>query len=183
MRRRRAMRAGVLVGLACGLGLMLLLKRRRQAAPPLALDSLGLESLSGEWFELAHGPESGSDRLGTRLQAGPDADGRLSLRGSWRPDSFDAPERHFELSLERARAGDAAGRFRIAGHDIWILALEPAGRWLIAGTPDRRRVWVLGRAPEFDAPAWEQIHARLRAQGFNPELLIRVPHLAPAEQA
>jgi apolipoprotein D and lipocalin family protein len=66
----------------------------------------------------------------------------------------------------------------------WVLDLAPDYAWALVGSPDRSNCWILSRTPVIPEELYGDLSARLRAKGFDPAKLIRIPqHVrsAPAE--
>lgn len=161
------------------------------AAPgtPVAVARLDIETLAGDWYEVAStgtwwhrrcvadtryafdGPVRGglratsvcSTREGTarfrgRLRAGPNGDGRLSLRFTpavlaWLPATWS---------------------------DFWVLDAGAERAWLLVGDNRRERLLVLSRTVSLDEASLAQALAAARRQGYDPGRLARVPHPAGA---
>lgn len=56
--------------------------------------------------------------------------------------------------------------------DYWILDLDPDYRWALVGTPDRRHLWILCRAPRLDRLILARLLAEAEAHGFARGKLI-----------
>ena len=56
--------------------------------------------------------------------------------------------------------------------DYWIIGLGDDYTWAVVGTPDRKYLWILARAPRLDAAAFERALASARANGFDTSRLI-----------
>ncbi|MEP6917784.1 MAG: lipocalin family protein [Acidobacteriota bacterium] len=59
--------------------------------------------------------------------------------------------------------------------DYWILGLADDYSWSVVGSPDRRYLWILGRAPVLDAVQYASALASARANGFDVERLVKTP--------
>jgi len=57
--------------------------------------------------------------------------------------------------------------------NYWILALDPEYRISMVGTPDRRFLWILSRAPQLDEATYRRLVERARQLGFPVSDLIR----------
>ena len=55
----------------------------------------------------------------------------------------------------------------------WIIDLDPDYRWAVVGHPSRNYLWVLSRTRTLDETLYQQIVARLSAQGYDPARLNR----------
>jgi apolipoprotein D and lipocalin family protein len=58
----------------------------------------------------------------------------------------------------------------------WIIDLDPEYRWVVVGEPEREHVWIMARGRSLDAKTLAGITTRLKAQGYNPGKLVKMPH-------
>ena len=65
--------------------------------------------------------------------------------------------------------------FRPFYGDYWVLALAPDYRWALIGNPDRSLAWVFARDPVMDDATLTGLQEKLRAYGYDPAALKRVP--------
>ena len=57
--------------------------------------------------------------------------------------------------------------------NYWILDLDPEYRTVLVGTPDRRYLWILARAPQIDDATYRKLVHLARGFGYPVEQLIR----------
>ncbi|MCP9439654.1 MAG: lipocalin family protein [Nitrospira sp.] len=57
--------------------------------------------------------------------------------------------------------------------NYWILDLDADYRTALVGTPDRRYLWILARAPELDGEIYDTLVQRAKKLGYPVERLIR----------
>lgn len=57
--------------------------------------------------------------------------------------------------------------------NYWIFALDPEYRSALVGTPDRRYLWILSRAPQLDEPTYQRLVEQAARLGFPISDLIR----------
>jgi len=57
--------------------------------------------------------------------------------------------------------------------NYWILELDPEYRIAMVGTPDRRFLWILSRAPQLDEATYRRLVARAQQLGYPVSDLIR----------
>jgi apolipoprotein D and lipocalin family protein len=57
--------------------------------------------------------------------------------------------------------------------NYWILDLDPEYRTALVGTPDRRYLWILARAPQIDDATYRKLVHLARGFGYPVESLIR----------
>lgn len=57
--------------------------------------------------------------------------------------------------------------------NYWILALDPEYRTAMVGTPDRRFLWILSRAPQLEEATYQRLVEQAQRFGFPTADLIR----------
>lgn len=60
--------------------------------------------------------------------------------------------------------------------DYWVIQLASDYRYVVVGEPKREFLWVLARNTSLTPADWSAIQARLKDQGYDPNLLIREKH-------
>ena len=67
--------------------------------------------------------------------------------------------------------------------DYWILGLADDYSWAVVGSPDRKYLWILARAPQLPGePLRDRPCAAARANGFDVARLVPTKHaLAPPQ--
>lgn len=56
--------------------------------------------------------------------------------------------------------------------NYWVIALDEEYRSAMVGTPDRRFLWFLSRAPSLDPDVFRALKARARCLGFDVDQLV-----------
>ena len=56
--------------------------------------------------------------------------------------------------------------------NYWIIALDTDYRWAMVGTPDRRFLWILARAPCLPPEVYASLEAQARHLGFDTGRLV-----------
>ena len=56
--------------------------------------------------------------------------------------------------------------------DYWVVELDPEYRWAVVGSPSRKYLWVLSRAPSMDKALFQQIRDRVQARGYPVAKLV-----------
>jgi apolipoprotein D and lipocalin family protein len=64
--------------------------------------------------------------------------------------------------------------------NYWILDLDPEYRTALVGTPDRRYMWILARAPRIDDDNYRKLVQLARRFGYPVERLIRDQRPSPS---
>jgi apolipoprotein D and lipocalin family protein len=135
----------------------------------------------GHWYEIAAFPQ--------RFQRGctastatytPRADGEIDVLNRCRLNSVDGPEK---TARGRARIVDKATNaklevsfFRPFWGDYWIIDLGASYEYAVVGHPSRDYLWILGRTPALEPQVYEAIVARVAAQGYETQRLVKTVH-------
>lgn len=139
----------------------------------------------GHWYEIASFPQ--------RFQRGctassatytPRSDGQIDVLNRCRLSSLDGPEK---AARGRARVVDRVTNaklevsfFRPFWGDYWIVDLGTDYEYAAVGHPSRDYLWILSRTPTMEARVYDDIVARLAAQGYETKRLVRTAQPAPA---
>ena len=59
--------------------------------------------------------------------------------------------------------------------DYQVIELGPQYDYSVVGSPDRKYLWILARAPQLDPGTYQSLVERAKAQGFDTSTLIRTP--------
>jgi apolipoprotein D and lipocalin family protein len=137
-----------------------------------------LDRYLGTWYEIAAFPQ--------RFQRGCTAttatytlrdDGDIEVVNRCRDGRPDGPER---TARGRARVVDRTSNarlrvsfFRPFWGDYWIVDLGTDYEYAVVGHPGRDYLWILSRTPRLDEGVYQGIVARLAAQGYETERLVR----------
>ena len=135
-----------------------------------AVDNLDLDRYLGLWYEIARKPLRYEDTEATDITA------HYSLDDDGQPTQ----------ALGRATVGDSPSKLEVTflpealrwipftKADYWVLKIDADYRHALVGTPDRKYLWLLARAPQVVDPATEQeFLAEATRQGFDLADLIR----------
>ncbi len=147
------------------------------AGPVTAVASVDLERYVGLWHELARIPnrfqrQCRRESLAVyRLQP----DGRLRVLNQCRRAKGGVDQARGVARVVDPRSNarlrvslvDLLG-WRPFWGDYWVIGLDPAYRWAIVGSPDRRYGWILARRRALEPEAWRTITAILERQGYRP---------------
>jgi apolipoprotein D and lipocalin family protein len=159
------------------------------SAPLKVVDNLDPARYVGEWFEIA--------RLPNRFQN--KCAGDVVARYTARPEGgFTVVNRCRELN---GRVTEAEGVARTVAKapssvlqvrfapaflsflpQVWgdyqVIALDNAHTHALVGTPDRKYLWVLSRAPLMDDATYDQLIAAAARQGFDVAKVVKTPQRA-----
>lgn len=146
--------------------------------------SVDLTRYMGTWYEIArlpmrHEPE---DASGITASYSLQDDGKVRVCNRMRHRG------EIEESIGEATAVDDSGsRLEVSflpqglrwipftKGDYWIIGLEPDYSAALVGSPDRKYLWLLARAPQLDPAVRDRHLATARAQGFDLGPLIHTP--------
>jgi apolipoprotein D and lipocalin family protein len=151
----------------------------RLRLPPLkTVDRVELDRYAGTWFEIASFPQS-FQRGCTATTATYTArsDGDLDVLNRCRKGGLDGEE---TSARGRARVVDRVTNarlevsfFRPFWGDYWIIDLGADYQFAVVGHPNRDYLWILSRTPELPEPTYQEVLARLQAQGYETARLVR----------
>jgi apolipoprotein D and lipocalin family protein len=156
--------------------------------------AVDLDRYAGDWFEIARYPnrfqrECAADVRASYLRR---ADGRIDVVNRCaRADGSVIEARGIARVADvrtnaalKVRFAPAALSFLpFAWGDYWIIGLADDYSWAVVGTPDRKYLWILARAPKLDGAGLERAMATLRANGFDTERLVPSTRAAAARAA
>jgi apolipoprotein D and lipocalin family protein len=149
------------------------LGRRRE--PPATVAQVDLDRLLGTWFEVARLPNLEADGPGQHSV-------NVTATYAKRPDGGLTVQTAGCNAKARMRRSEVTGTvhpadpsgsklilrfFKLIRGDLWVIGLDPEYRWVLTGTPSRKRLWLIARAPHIEAEAYDQAMAIAAAQGFD----------------
>ncbi|MFM0489170.1 lipocalin family protein [Paraburkholderia graminis] len=144
---------------------------------------IDLQRYMGRWYVLADTPFlSEHDYVGNYDEWTLRADGTIDDKYLGRRHDFDQPVSgsHF---VAKVMAGTGNTKWRVGL--IWPFEVivvtayvDPEYRYTIRCMEDGNMVWVLAREPGIDEATYQEMLGRLRAMGFNPDRMQRVPQKA-----
>ncbi|MEO8998589.1 MAG: lipocalin family protein [Rhodanobacter sp.] len=144
--------------------------------------SLDLQRYAGQWHEMAHLPmffqRQCVDQITATYTANPD--GSIAVHNACRTKNgkMDASDG----VAKRVQGQPGALKVRFAPRvlawlpfvwaDYWVVELDPDYRWAVVGSPSRKYLWVLSRAPSMDTKLFQQIRDRARERGYPVDKLV-----------
>ncbi len=153
---------------------------------PATVPSVDLPRYMGRWYEVGRLPNREQDGAGRKLVDVTATytlrkDGSVTVRNS----AFDAAAKMRQRGIVgRARTKDPTGAkidvrfFGLFGGDYWVIGLDPDYRWAVVGTPSRRRLWILSRAPVLPPEDWARVLGIVGNAGYDPGEVVRTPQPA-----
>ncbi len=143
--------------------------------PPETVETVDLERLLGTWFEVARLPSLESDSpwqraVNVTATYAKGADGRITVHTV----SYNAKARLRRSEVKgTVQPADSSNAklvlkfFKLIRGDLWIIGLDPDYQWALMGTPSRKRLWLIARAPSIDTADYDQAVAIATAQGYD----------------
>ncbi len=142
------------------------------------VEQVELKRYLGQWFEIASFPK--------RFQRGCTA---TTANYSLREDGDIAVLNSCKLGTLDGKLKEATGKAWVVDKvsnakllvrffwpfsgDYWIVDLAKDYSYAVVGSPDRDYLWILSRTPTLDTALYNQILARITAQGFDVSRLHR----------
>lgn len=151
-----------------------------------AVTQLNLNRYLGRWYEICRLPLRWEDETATDITA----NYSLNDNGTVRVDNrcFNKNDKPSGAIGEATLIDTSNSRLKVTflpkilrwipftRGDYWVLKLDPDYRMALVGTPNRKYLWVLSRAPAADQAALEEYLGEARHQGFDLTKLITPRH-------
>jgi apolipoprotein D and lipocalin family protein len=154
--------------------------------PPATVEQVDLDRLLGTWFEVARLPNLEADGFGqfcvdVTATYTKRPDGRIGVRTV----SYNAKAglRRTEVN-GRVRPANPGGSklvltfYRLIRGALWVIGLDPEYRWVLMGTPSRRRLWLIARTPRLDPAEYDRALAIAAARGYDAARVRPTPQRA-----
>ncbi len=153
------------------------------------VQKVDLQRYMGDWYVIANIPnrieKNCHDSIETYAMR---PDGQIDNLFYCRDSSFNAPleQRVNTVAMVDNKDTNAEWRVRFFRY-VWvkylIVDLDPEYQWSVIGHPSREYGWVLSRTKSLPPETYAQILDRLRGQGYDTSLFVKVPQRAPATSA
>jgi apolipoprotein D and lipocalin family protein len=170
-----------LVGLAFAPDVM-----RAQGKPLTVVPEVDYARYAGKWFEIARLPNRFEKKCVGDVTAtyAPRPDGRITVTNRCREADGGISE---ASGVARRVAGQPPSvlevRFAPAflsflpmvWGDYHVIDLGPDYEYAVVGSPDRKYLWILARAPKMEPALYRSLVERARVQGFDVSTLIETP--------
>ncbi len=153
--------------------------------PPLrTVPKVALESFMGDWNVLANiptGTEKGCHNALEQYALKPN--GEIAITFSCNKDSFDGEREvnHFTGIIQNPGINS---EWKVAMKFLGFIPLKlpylvidlaADGSYTVIGYPSRDYVWIMARGKTLPEDTWSGIYARLAEQGYDTNLIQRVP--------
>jgi apolipoprotein D and lipocalin family protein len=159
-------------------GVALAFQKQDVALP--VVPNVDLQRYQGRWYEIARLPAYFERKCAGDVTAeySMQSDGTVRVVNSCTDDS--GRKKTSRATAKRRDANGPASKLRVRffwpfSGDYWILDLDPEYRTALVGTPDRRYLWILSRAPALSGETYEQLLTKAKALGFATERVSLTP--------
>ena len=154
----------------------------RAANPVASVPQLDISRYAGQWYEIAHLPNSFQAKCASNITAAYTLrdDAHIDVRNACRTadggtraaEGLARPVEGYPGRLEVRFVPDWLSWVPFVWADYWVIDLDPGYTWAVVGEPDREYLWILSREPGMDRVLFEQIKARAIAMGYDLGLLV-----------
>lgn len=146
------------------------------------VDLVDLARYAGDWHEIARFPNRFQRRCAGDVMASYAVrpDGRVDVVNRCRGEDGRAVEaRGLARVVDPRTSSKLKVRFApallswlpLVWGDYWIVGLADDYSWAVVGSPDRKYLWILARAPALEGEMYERAVASARDNGFPVERL------------
>ena len=137
-----------------------------------------LKKYLGKWYEIA--------RLPARFEEGcSDISATYSLSGDGSISVLNECKRNGKVKRAKGKAKvvdkSTGAKLKVTFFwpfygDYWIINLGNNYDYAVVGTPNRKYLWILSRAPQIDDKLFSQLIELVKSKGFDVKNLIRTSH-------
>lgn len=143
------------------------------AGPPLkTVSNVDLQKYLGTWYEIATIPawfEKDCTAVTATYSLRPD--GKIKVVNQCRKKTLDGPLNKIEGRAWIADGKDASklkvSFFLWFAGDYWIIELDHDYRYAVVGSPNRKFLWILSRAPSMDESLYQTLLQRIAGHGYD----------------
>jgi apolipoprotein D and lipocalin family protein len=151
----------------------------QKPAEPRAVPSVDLKSYLGKWYEIARLP-----RFYQRHCVGDSialytarSDNAIDITNSCLTKDGDTRTSHGKA---QPVPGSNNAKLEVTflppfTGDYWIIGLAPDYSWSVVGSPGRKSLWILSRAPQMPRADLDKAKAIARAEGYPVNELVYTP--------
>jgi apolipoprotein D and lipocalin family protein len=141
--------------------------------------SVKLERYLGKWYEIAHLParfQEGCSETTATYTLG--KNGNISVLNECRKNGKVKQARGKAKVVDKTTGAKLKVTFLWPFYgDYWIIKLGKNYDYAVVGTPNRKYLWILSRAPQMDEELYSDIAEFARSKGFEVENLIRTSQM------
>lgn len=153
----------------------------RQVQPPLdVVPFVDINRYAGQWYEISRYPHRFQEGcVGSRATYTLRNDGKIAVLNECFEGSFTGKLRNAKGTAKvvdtESNAKLKVSFFWPFYGDYWIIDLGKEYEYAVVGHPDRTYLWILSRKKKMDETVYQDILARLTAQGYDTAKLILTP--------
>lgn len=153
---------------------------RDTSVPLVAQADFNAEDYLGLWYEVARFPVFFQDGCtATTAAYGPIDTDTVSVLNTCRKGTPDGPIDQIAGKADIVGPGQLEVSFDnvpFARGEYTVLWVDEAYQTAVVGTTSGKAGWILARTPEISADRRQKAEAVMKANGYDPALLIDVPH-------
>ena len=158
-----------------------------ESGPPAVVSRVDLDRYLGTWYEIAAIPARFQKNcVAASATYGRRADGKIDILNTCRVKTLDG---RVKSARGKAWVVDPTTNAKLKvqffwpfNGDYWILELDAEYGWVVIGSPDRKYLWILGRARTMDPVLYADLASRAAAKGFDTSKLRPTPQPADPER-
>jgi apolipoprotein D and lipocalin family protein len=150
-----------------------LFARSQGDLPPVqTVDYVDLTRYVGRWHQIAFFPTrfQGKCTLETTATYTLRSDGKVGVFNECK-----TPEGKTRSISGTARVEDRDSNAKlkvkffwfVPAGDYWIISLDPDYQYAVVGSPDRKYLWILSRAPSIKSTLYQELVKKAQDQGFD----------------
>jgi apolipoprotein D and lipocalin family protein len=173
------------VGLLLLFASMLVRAERREKEPLRVVSSVDFSRYAGLWYEVARLPNRFEEKCAADVTAEYTLreDGRIKVFNRCRKADGSLTAAEGVARLADGKGANSRLKVRFAPAflsflpfvwgDYQIIELAPDYGHAVVGSPDRKYLWILSRAPRIDEATYRRLTEAAAAQGFDVSRMIR----------
>ena len=158
--------------------------------PVRTVAAVDLDRYVGDWFEIARFPAWFQDKCVSDAMAhyARRTDGGIDVINRCREADGDIKVARALAKVEDTRTFSKL-KIRFAPRvlsflssvwgNYWIIGLADDYSWAVVGSPGRKYLWILARAPQLTGEPYESALRAARANGFDVGRLVPTRHISP----
>lgn len=158
---------------------LLTISVRAEVQPLQTVQNVDLTRYMGLWYEIARYPNRFQRKCVSDVTA------RYRLLDNGQVEVINSCRRSdgsVDTAKGRAKVVDKTSNAKLKVTffwpfygNYWIVDLGANYEYAVVGEPDRRYLWILSRAPKMDETLYKQILARVAANGYDTNRLVKTP--------
>lgn len=138
-----------------------------------------LKRYGGTWYEIAKYPNKSQKQCAGNTTATynfkPDGEVEIVSRCVTKDGKMDDTTGTAKVIDKQTNArlkGSFAG---FSSAPYWVIDLDENYQYAVVGSPERKHLWILSRAPEMSDATYQKILRKIEVAGYNPAKLEKTP--------